>query len=210
MGYNSVYNRQFNEWYQRLRDHGINCCLDLMASMTLLDVGDFLHQTKNVRSCVLTYVPVIRYGFTPKEVHWEVMEEHLQLGAVLTDRTSTGKMRDSYPIAFFRLKHVIELLRERHAAEAIDRLAWALAMVSFGSDIIAKETRRFLLELTLPFLLFFYVDETERHSPLNEQGPAGSGVLLLKRNTLRRAMETILAVMLALDKLDCDIPLDRI
>jgi hypothetical protein len=34
MSWNSVYNRQFNEWYQRLRSHGINSCLDLMASMT--------------------------------------------------------------------------------------------------------------------------------------------------------------------------------
>jgi hypothetical protein len=83
-------------------------------------------------------------------------------------------------------------------------------MVSFGSDILAKETRRFLLESTLHLLLFFHVDETERHSPLTEQGPARSGVLPLKQNTLRRAMATILGVMLALDKLDCDIPLDRI
>jgi hypothetical protein len=85
-------------------------------------------------------------------------------------------MRDSYPSALFRLKHVIELLHGRHAAEAIYLLSWALAMVSFGSDIVARETPRFLLELTLHFLLFFSVDETERDSPFNEQGPAGSGV----------------------------------
>jgi hypothetical protein len=181
-----------------------------MASMTPLDGGDFLHQPKNVRSRVLTYVPVIRYGFTPKEVHWEVMEEHLHLGAVFTDRTSPGLMSDSYPIDWFRLKHVRERLHGRHAAEAIYLFLWALAMVSVGSESIAKETRRFLFELTLHFLLFFYLDKTERHSPLNEQGPAGSGVLPLKPNILRRAIATIFGVMLALDKLDCDISLDRI
>jgi hypothetical protein len=129
---------------------------------------------------------------------------------VFADRSSIGKIRDAYPIALFRLKHTIKLLRKRCTAEAIYLLPWTLAMMSLSSDIIAKETRRFLLELTLHFLLFFYTDQTERPCDWNEQRPAGSNVVPFKSITLKRAMATILGVILALDELDCDIPLDRI
>jgi hypothetical protein len=47
------------------------------------------------------------------------MARVLDLGPVFTDRSSAGKMRDSYPIAILRMKHVVALFVEGCASEAI-------------------------------------------------------------------------------------------
>jgi hypothetical protein len=89
-------------------------------------------------------------------------------------------------------------------------LPWTFAMISFGSDIIAKESRQFLLELALHLLMFFYLDETESAPYLNEQGAAISKVMPLKMIALTRAMSAIIGLMYALVELDWELPLDRI
>jgi hypothetical protein len=57
-------------------------------------------------------------------------------------------------------------------------------MISFRSDVIAKEARLLLLEVTLALLAKLYIDLVEGGSGLNEQGPAGSSVSSLKWITL--------------------------
>jgi hypothetical protein len=59
-GYNSAYNSQFNFWFPYLRHHGLDACLQHIRRAMTPSVADFLHLTKNVRTRLLTYVPVIR------------------------------------------------------------------------------------------------------------------------------------------------------
>jgi hypothetical protein len=88
-------------------------------------------------------------------------------------------------------------------------LPWTFAMILFGSDVIARESRRFLLESALHLLMFFYLDGTEGASSLHEQGAAASKAIRLKRITLARAMSTIIGRMYALVELDWDCESDR-
>jgi hypothetical protein len=50
------------------------------------------------------------------------IDRALHLGPVSDDKSSTGKMRDAYPLALFRLEHVIEFFEHGCTAEGIDIL----------------------------------------------------------------------------------------
>jgi hypothetical protein len=209
-GYDRKYESQFNVWFPKYRDHGLTACLESLRSIAPFYLGDFLHLTKNVRSRLLGYIPVLRVGAVKIQVRWAVMEQHLHLGPVFSDVSSAGKMRDSYPIALFRLRHVRTLFCKSCVGEAVYLLPWTLAMVSFRSAAISKKTRFFLLSLTLVLFAKLYTDLSVRPRYLNEQGPKGSKVLPLKRITLIRVMATIAGLLYTLHDLDGDIPLDRL
>jgi hypothetical protein len=209
-GYSSVYECQFAKWFPYYQTHGLTECLKIITGLEPLFVADFLHLLKNVRSRILAYVPIILYGRMQIPVEWQAMEQTIHLGAVFTDRSSAGKMRDSYPVALFRLPNVLKLFSAGRYAEAVYLLPWTLAMIAFRSDAIARSTRLFLLELALAMFTKFYHEIVENPRCLKEQGRAGDRVWPFKRITLLRVMGTIVAVIHALVILDCDVPLDRI
>jgi hypothetical protein len=97
------------------------------------------------------------------------MHDLLGLSPVFTDRTRTGKMRDAYPIAFFRLCLVIGLFQERLWSQAVYLIPRAFAITALDSDAIAKETRVFLRDGALRHLTYFDLDGTEGVLVLKEQ-----------------------------------------
>jgi hypothetical protein len=145
---------------------------------------------------------------------------------VLTDATSTGKMRDCYPISLFRLEHVLTLFENAMYAEAIYLLPWTLVFRALLSDVISKRTRIFTL--TIALLLFAYFEQSYHPAEkrtggpfkfpltlppdprLPEQGAPGIEVTPLKWITLVRVMTTIIGIISALETIEADIPLDRI
>jgi hypothetical protein len=150
----------------------------------------------------------------------------LSLGPALEDTSSAGKMRDAYPIAIFRLEHVLTLFEHQFFGEALYLLPWALVFRVLFSEVISKRTRLFALEVALLIFTYFeklYHPVTRRTSapfttdvklPLKQglrpQGPPGSQVALLKWITLIRGMSTIAALICALNQFDFDLPLDRL
>jgi hypothetical protein len=101
----------------------------------------FLARRENIRNRLLRYIPVIRCGQILNEVHRDQMVCMLDLGPVFTDRSSTGRMRDSCPIALLRLEHGASLFCNGCSAEAICLLPWALVMTSLQSDAIGRYSR---------------------------------------------------------------------
>jgi hypothetical protein len=171
-------------------------------------MADFLHLAKNVRSRLLKYILAIRYGAVDIEVKPDRIAEVLEMGPILSGHSSTGKMRDSYPIALFRLEHVLALFKLGAEGEALYLLPWALIMRALLSDVISVELRCFALELALAFLFQFYLNATQcGHIP--EQGKTGIKVMPLKRITVIRAMNTVLGLIFASRNWHRDLPLDR-
>jgi hypothetical protein len=78
--------------------------------MLPLYVADFLHLVKNVRSRLMKYVTAIRWKDKAITFNSGNIDRLLHLGPVLADKSSTGKMRDSYPLALFRFEYAIELI----------------------------------------------------------------------------------------------------
>jgi hypothetical protein len=207
-GYNCQYQSQFRLWIEHYDGSRVDACIPIIGDNLPWYMADFLHLAKNVRSRLLKYIPVIRYGAVDIEVKPDRIAELLQTGPVLSDHSSTGKMRDAYPIALFRLEHVLTLFRLGSVGEALYLLPWALIMRALLSDVISVELRSFALELALAFLFKFYVNATQRgHLP--EQGKTGIKVMPLKRITVIRAMNTVLGFIFALRNWHRDLPLDR-
>jgi hypothetical protein len=133
-------------------------------------------------------------------------------------------MRDAYPIALFALGHVLELL-ERLFGEAVNLLPWSLVFCTLLSEKLSKILRVFIVGVALLFSVFFeQISHRFGEEPccpyrfsitlsedfhLNEQGIAGAPVDPLKRITLVRVMDTIIALISAELEFDLDIPLDR-
>jgi hypothetical protein len=207
--YTSAEEAQFAQWFPCYWANGLSECFNIIKRLAPFFIADFLHLAKNVRSRILTYIPILQYQNRQIPIEGKVMEEILHLDPVFTDRSNTGKMTDSYPLALFRLPHVITLFRAGRCGEAVYLLPWILAMIAFRSDAISKSTRIFLLELTLALFAKLYADLLQEGHGLKEQGTAGDRVCPLKRITLIRAMETIIGLIHALVVLDCDVPLDR-
>jgi hypothetical protein len=209
-GYEATYRCQFNHWFPHYRAHGLKSCLDFVRTLFPLYVGDILHLIKNIRSRILEYILVLRYHRHCIEVRWEAMSHVLKLGEVFSDRSTTGKMRDAYPIALFRLSHVIKLFVEGRYGEAVYLLPWALVMTSIGSNRITKDSRVLLLELSLRFFMHLYIDVSENGHYLGETGPEGTQVVPYRSICLMRSMSTIIGILSALRLVPDDIPLDRI
>jgi hypothetical protein len=96
------------------------------------------------------------------------MNNAIDLGPVFRDDSSTGKMRDAYPIVLFRLEHVIELFEMKCDVEALYLLPWAIIFRVFYSSRLSRATRVSVLQLARGFLIFFHDDATAANNPIPE------------------------------------------
>jgi hypothetical protein len=150
--YDKEFKRQHKVWYPKSAA-AVLLATDAVWNTRPFFVSDLLHAAKNVRTRLLTYVPVLYCAGMILPVNVEEMKRVLNLGEVFTDLTSTGKMRDAYPIALFRLEHVLTLFDAELFAEAVYLLAWALLFRAVLSDKFDLETRVFTLGVALLCLL---------------------------------------------------------
>jgi hypothetical protein len=118
-GYNGKYREQFASWIDHYDGSHAETCLHFIEASLPWYMAVFLHLVKNVRSRLITYIPAIRYKETDIRVDVEKIEKLLPMGPILSDKSSTGKMRDVYPIGLFRLEHVISLLKAGCVGEAL-------------------------------------------------------------------------------------------
>jgi hypothetical protein len=162
-------------------------------------------------------------------VNAQKMNDVLDLDDTMTDLSSTGKMRDVYPIAIFRLEHVLTLFENQLFGEAFYILPWALLFRGVLSDKLDVPSRIYTLEQAL--LIFAFFEQSyqagkkgnrrnalffsprvgfPREARLPEQGSAGVHVTPLKRTPQIRVLATTATLIAALRTIECDIPLDRI
>jgi hypothetical protein len=221
--YNHQYRTQFNKWFPVYRDSGLSACIDTIARLMPLYVADFLHLIKNVRSRFIKYLTGMSIGEISVIFWSRRMQNILDLGPVFSDQSSTGKMRDVYPITLFRLEHVIKLFEENCPAEALYLLPWALLLRALQSSIVTRGTRIRLLQLAMKFLVFFYQNAICPSNQIPEKARNGSGKCPVDREpeikdcvrpfleiTLLRGMNTVIGLLYSLLNIDEDIPLDRI
>jgi hypothetical protein len=217
---------QFKKWYSFDSIMELAFVSERIWRLRPIFLSDWLHLAKTVRTYLLKYCPILFYGDNLVAVRWQEMARVLDLGDVFADRTSTGKMRDAYPIALFRLEHVLTLFENGLYGEALYLLPWALVFRAILSDKMSFQGRRYTLDVA--FLIFVYFEQACRPAEkrkndffrfpvtwppdveLPEQGAPGSEVNPLRWITLVRAMTTVAGLVCALDHLNCDIPLDRI
>jgi hypothetical protein len=222
-GYNARYKSQFNAWFPLFRQDGLTSCLNHIAieaeQNQPLYVADFLHVVKNVRSRFISYATGMHLRRGPVVFWWYRMANVIKLGPAFSDRSSTGKMRDVYPILLFRLEHVITLFKHKCPAEALYLLPWALIFRALQSSVLSRQTRISVLLLALRFLIFFYekdaysgIPENTRRGtfPTDREPQIEDCVRPFREITLIRCMNTVIGLIFALARITENIPLDRI
>jgi hypothetical protein len=76
------------------------------------------------------------------------MDSGMHLGPGFREPASTGKMRDQYPIALFRMGQVITSFHEGLDAEAGYLLPWALTMRYLLSELMFEFDLRIFIDFS--------------------------------------------------------------
>ena len=114
-------------------------------------VGDPLHLWKSVRTRYLKK-PVALFANSPTTTDYQSTKNILDLGKVLDDFTSAGKMRDIYALKLFTLQNVSKLLKESNYADAIFLFPFSCWICAAYSLSINLSFRLFLIEIAFQLI----------------------------------------------------------
>jgi hypothetical protein len=84
------------------------------------------------------------------------LEALLKLGAPLQDRSSIGKMRDSYALQLFSLKNCLKCLEQGQTNELMYLLPWALQEEVLRHPSLRREQRLEKAVLSFQLLLHYF------------------------------------------------------
>ena len=141
-GYASLHDQMFDVWWPTYLHSGLEAAVDLISPLKQPKmVADFLHILKNARSRIINGRVTLCYNgarpFTSQD-----MDSILKLGKPLTDKSTTGKMKDSCALAIFTLENFFTLLESRHLEMAFYVLPYALWAAVVRNPVISTQTRR--------------------------------------------------------------------
>ena len=141
VGYYDCHRKTLNKWWTDYFRNGMDYILKLNLDGTELYVGDMLHLLKNARSRLLNGPLTLRRDggncFTAEE-----MNQILNLGPALTDRTSPGKMRDIYPLQIFTLENLVILAEAQQWSMAFYLLPYALWVAAVRNPGLSIQMRK--------------------------------------------------------------------
>ena len=157
----NMYNIQNEEtlvsYIQIVITEGIDKAIGVFASDVQnhsLHLGDMLHMLKIVRARLFSPVPIVfTLHNTTFKVDTEKMRKVLKLGKVLCDESSTGKMKDYYPLILFDLENVQKLIENECFPQAMYLLPYALWSTAVRNADIHRDTR--IKVLSMSFSIFY-------------------------------------------------------
>jgi hypothetical protein len=156
-GYNEYHRQFFAEWYPRFLDGGLPAVIAYISQHTKLPLGDFLHLWKlfcnRVKNHSVTLSPESLANFA---LSAESLETLLKLGDTLRDRSSIGKMRDSYPLRLFSLENCLKCLKANQSNELMYLLPWALQEEVLRNPALSRDQRLEKAVLGFQLLMHYY------------------------------------------------------
>ena len=162
-------------------------------------IGDPLHIWKNLR-CRLQAHPIFMYPEQAVEASAQRASNTLNLGSVLDDTTSTGKMRDSYALQLFTFENVVKLLKAgdySNAALLMPFACWTAVVYSTAIDI---NFRLFLTELAFSMIEGWQklVPELKDRKVFQKSTQNSEAVTVAEDQYLMRMLNTLAATGVAL------------
>lgn len=152
-GYKALHDEMFGKWWSEYQKVGLDKLLDSLDENACFIVADMLHLLKNARARLLGNSLTLHldgsFAFDSQKLN-----EKLQLGLPLTDKSSKGKMRDQYALSIFNLNNFLELVEHEEWEMAffiLPHAAWIAAVTYSGFSV---QTRRDLLNFV--FEAFVY------------------------------------------------------
>jgi hypothetical protein len=125
-GYNKRHQEFFHKWYRAYLEGGLLAALRIFDGETMIPVTDILHLLKNFCNKVKNH-PVTICPDEPDDVlTCEDLQSLFNLGSVLSDKSSIGRMRDSYPLRLFSLQNCVTCMEKGNDIALMYLLPWAL------------------------------------------------------------------------------------
>jgi hypothetical protein len=150
-GYNQRHHDFFKRWYPVLLHHDLLEALKFIRTETRMPVSDYLHVWKNFCNKVKNH-PVALCPQIPGDIlTCEDLDAILNLGNTLADKSSVGRMRDSYPLQLFSLVNCLACMDNGNDLALLYLLPWALQEEVTRSPDLFRPTR--LEKAVLSFLL---------------------------------------------------------
>jgi hypothetical protein len=156
-GHNQSHRDFFGEWYQHFLDNGLTGALEYAAGRDAIPAGDFLHLLKTFLNKVKNHLVVMSPDCLETSISVTDLESLLHLGRALSDKSSVGRMRDSYALQLFSISNCLKCLSAGHVNEFMFMLPWALQEEVIRAPELSRQER--LMKAVFSFkLLMHYFD----------------------------------------------------
>ena len=209
-GYNMWNERLFLSWWHTFCTKGIEEALGALEQAQGAIVSDFLHLVKNARSRILAGpVSISPCGWLPFSA--QKLNNVLQLGKALTDVSTTGKMKDIYPLEIFTLENFTKLVRAGQLASAFYVLPYAMWATVLRNKVISQQTRIDLLAFVVQIFAHHHdCLQNLDHQRVTEKRTAETPcVYFCSKSKCRRSLNTAMVLLREL-RANRNIALDRI
>jgi hypothetical protein len=155
-GYNRSHQAFFEQWYREFIQGGLKDAVEFAAGQSKFPVGDYLHLWKTQCSKVKNHLVVLSPDCLGTYVSVDELESLLQLGTVLTDKSSVGRMRDSYALKLFSLSNCIRCLDAEAYNEFMYLLPFALQEEVLRDTELPRDERLMRAILAFKLLMHFF------------------------------------------------------
>ena len=209
-GYNPWNEGLFFNWWPTFCTLGIEEALSVLEKARGPIVSDFLHLMKNARSRILSGpVTISPYGWRPFSS--QTMNRILKLEKALTDLSTTGKMKDIYPLEIFTLENFTKLVRAGELASAFYVLPYAMWATLLRNPILSRQTRIDLLAFVVQIFSHHHdcLQNLDRQKVSEKKNPETSCVYFCSTSKCRRSLNTAMILLRELRKFE-NIALDRV
>ena len=209
--YDQFFQKQFGRLLKLYKEGGLSNVLDNLLDDGLLFSSDFLDINKNMRNKIQSNKIIINPFIPQKTINIFSVNEIIQAGEALFDRSSIGKMRDSYPIILFTIKNSLNLLHNY-----TNECFFYFIIFSFWSEAqlnehITPNTRVYLIN-TLIHIFFQLFNEFSKTLPENvsmKNKPFCSQIFLTI-NKIQRIIPTLLAESYSIERFCEGLGIDRL
>ena len=174
-----------------------NIYTSVIQNGTFIPISDPLHFMKCFRGRLLDH-PVIPFpGADPFSV--DSLQDILDLGQALSDRSSLSRMRDSYVIKLFSMNVVCKLLNLKKYSPAFVFMAFSSILCSIFSSNITQEFRLFLLEISFKIFLYMLhnISQFKKSNVTEKWTKKSSMITVAESHYFKRILNTIAGLAIA-------------
>ena len=184
--------------------------LKLDGVQTFIPVSDPLHFLKCFRGRLIDF-PIQVFPNTKPFTSWE-LEEVLQLGSALTDRTPLSRMRDSFVLQLFNFQTVLKLLDARKCSAAYPFMAFSCITSAILCVDLEQNLRLFLLEIAFHMFnnMLAKLPELKLQNVTEKRSKNSVAVAVSEAHYIRRIMNTIVALGILVSLEDDHVRMDAI
>ena len=208
-GYNIFHTELIEKWFPLFCNRGIDSAMEIFSKQDNIYVADFLHLLKNARSrilnCTISISPDGCGAFNAVDLN-----NALNLGVSLTDKTTHGKMKDIYPLQIFTLENFLKLIELRKFNMAFFVLPYALWVQVIRNPSMTAQMRLDFLACCLDIFSYHKLNLQHLKPGVTQSKKNGAIQYFCSEKHVNRVLNTLMALVYEIRNYSDDTALDRI